>query len=478
MFSKASNHSSPDLGDGGAVGLGFSLRLALFFTAFFAAGVFALFALAYFLIKDAVHDQELETVRYRVDEYRAWFAEGGLGALEARFAAQSNQIPEVMFLRIVAGNGDVNYFSNPRGTSMLQLSDLRRLPTRPIEGNFRFGEKEPHTWSVVSEQLGAGLVIQAGKSSEAGEIVLRHFRRIIGTATVPVLLLGLVGSVFVGFRAMAPIRRLIFTIQEILRTGDLRQRVEPKRGSNELNALVELFNRLLAKNQRLIDAMHHSLDSVGHDLRTPMTRLRATVEQALTRDDGTAEDREALIDCLEESDEVLQMLDHLMELSEAASGTMRLDLGKVWIAELFKTIADLYEFVAEERGVVLSFDAPEEIVITGDRRRLQRLMANLVDNALKYSPENSKITITARELADLDEVYLVVRDEGAGIPASEQGRIWDRLYRGDQSRSRRGLGLGLSFVKAIAEAHGGRAEVESVPGRGSEFRIWLKKQPE
>jgi signal transduction histidine kinase len=157
---------------------------------------------------------------------------------------------------------------------------------------------------------------------------------------------------------------------------------------------------------------------------------------------------------------------------------MRLDLGKVWIAELFKTIADLYEFVAEERGVVLSFDAPEEIVITGDRRRLQRLMANLVDNALKYSPENSKITITARELADLDEVYLVVRDEGAGIPASEQGRIWDRLYRGDQSRSRRGLGLGLSFVKAIAEAHGGRAEVESVPGRGSEFRIWLKKQPE
>jgi len=313
MSLKKRNYSSADLGDGGAVGLGFSLRLALFFTAFFAAGVFALFALAYFLIKDAVHDQELATVRYRVDEYRAWFAEGGIGALEARFAEQRNQIPEVMFLRVVAVNGAVIFFSNPRGTSTLELSDLRRLPTKPIEGNFRFGDMEPHIWSVVSDQLGAGLMIQAGKSSEAGEMVLQHFRRIIGAATIPVLLLGLAGSVVVSFRAMAPIRRLIFTIQEILRTGDLRQRVEAKRGSNELNALVELFNRLLAKNQRLIDAMHHSLDSVGHDLRTPMTRLRATVEQALARDDGTAEDREALIDCLEESDEVLQMLDHLME---------------------------------------------------------------------------------------------------------------------------------------------------------------------
>ncbi|MCB1095864.1 MAG: hypothetical protein KDN22_09840 [Verrucomicrobiae bacterium] len=476
MFLKKRRTKSPDLGDGGAIGLGFSLRLALFFTAFFAMGVFALFVLAYFLIKDAVHAQELETVRYRVDEYRAWFAEGGMGALNARFTAQSNQIPEVMFLRVVAANGDANFFSNPRGTSMLEPSDLRLLPPEPVEGNFSFGEKEPHLWSVVSQPLGPGLLIQAGKSSEAGEIVLQHFRRIIGTAAVPVLLLGLVGSVFVGFRAMAPIRRLIFTIQEILRTGDLRQRVEPKRGSNELNALVELFNRLLAKNQRLIDAMHHSLDSVAHDLRTPMTRLRGTVEQALARDNGSPEDRESLIDCLEESEEVLQMLDHLMELSEADSGTMRLELGEVWIAELFQTIADLYEFVAEERNVALSFDAPEGMVISGDRRRLQRLMANLVDNAIKYSPEQSKVSVTAQERPDQNEICLAVRDEGAGIPASEQARIWDRLYRGDQSRSKRGLGLGLSFVKAIAEAHGGRAEVVSAPGKGSEFRIWLKKQ--
>jgi signal transduction histidine kinase len=182
--------------------------------------------------------------------------------------------------------------------------------------------------------------------------------------------------------------------------------------------------------------------------------------------------REALADCVEESDRVLVMLNTLMDISEAESGAMPLRREPVALREVVARALDLYRDVADAKGISLTAAAPDQdIVVLADRVRLQQVAANLIDNAVKYTPAGGRVTVEV--LADSSRATIRVRDTGVGIPASELPRIWDRLFRGDTSRTERGLGLGLSLVKAVVEAHGGSVSVDSTPGGGSVFSISL-----
>jgi len=206
-------------------------------------------------------------------------------------------------------------------------------------------------------------------------------------------------------------------------------------------------------------------------LRTPIARLRGRAEQALLATPDLDRYREALEDTVEEADRVSSLLTALMDISEAEAGAMRLEREQVNVARVLQDTASLYEDLADDKGVTLMVEPPEDVHVSADYARLRQALANLLDNAVKYTPPGGAITLTGR--ADASEVVFEVRDTGAGIPLVEQSRIWDRLYRGDAGRTERGLGLGLSLVKAVVEAHGGRAEVVSAPGAGSTFRIVL-----
>jgi signal transduction histidine kinase len=286
------------------------------------------------------------------------------------------------------------------------------------------------------------------------------------------VVLALTGGWVATQSAVQPIRRLTGAVRRIIATGRTDERVPVSTTYDDaINELTALFNVMLDRIEGLVRGMRGALDNVSHDLRTPLTRLRGTAEMALAAQPDLERYREALADCVEESDRVLVMLNTLMDISEAESGAMPLHREPVPLAEVVERAVDLYRDVADAKGVTLVAKSAAEAVADADRVRIEQVAANLLDNAIKYTAPGGSVTIEAAR--DNGGALVRVTDTGVGIPTAELPRIWERLFRGDASRAERGLGLGLSLVKAIVEAHGGTVGVTSEVGRGTTFTVAL-----
>lgn len=392
------------------------------------------------------------------------------GAIEVE---QRAGLREPLFVRLVGPFQDVLLYSLPETWGAFDLSDLPGGPD-DIWGQVRARDRNA-VLEVATLTLGGGTVLQVGKSNEARDLLLSNFRRVLGLAAAAAVAIGIIGGIFLTRSTLKPLRDLRDAVQRILRTGQTDDRVPVYGTDDAADELSGLFNAMLARITTLIHGMRNALDHVAHDLRTPMTRLRVTAESALATTDP-ARHREALSDCLEESDRVLSMLTTLMDISEAETGTIKLNVSPVYLAKLASEVIAVYEDAAEDAGVVLTGNVPGHLVVNADRDRLRQALANLVDNGIKYTPSGGRVDVEAH--ARESSVSISVRDTGAGIPEHEIPRIWDRLYRGDHSRTTRGLGLGLSLVRASVEAQGGTVTLDSQPGHGSTFTIHLcARQP-
>jgi signal transduction histidine kinase len=285
------------------------------------------------------------------------------------------------------------------------------------------------------------------------------------------LALGISGGAFLAHRALRPLHQLNDIVRTIIETGKIDARIPPQNTAGELNDLVLSFNQMLEKIDGLIQGMKGILDNVAHDLRTPITRLRGAAELALRNPLDTRSSQEALADCVEESERVVTLLNALMDISQVETGAMKLELKRVDVARIVAQILDLYREVAEENKITIFASVPEDIWIRADENRIRQAVGNLIDNAIKYTPPAGEIHIESR--IENGELAFSVRDTGIGIATEELPCVWDRLYRGDKSRSQQGLGLGLSLVKAIVQAHAGHVAIESKPGSGSLFTLYL-----
>jgi signal transduction histidine kinase len=453
--------------------LGF--RLASFYAVVFAASTLALVALTYVLLAATLRQVDRETIESTLVQFAAAYSRGGPDALarEIRTVQLAAAAPGPLFVRTVGTRQDVIFLSMPDAWRGFDLSAL----STPYDGEQTWSSARGPgglTLDVASVRLPDGTLFQVGKSTERREELLRRFRRVLVVVVGTLLMAGLAGGTILAWSALRPIRQLSDTVRGIMRTGRTDTRVPEDEPGDPLGELSVLVNAMLDRIDAVVSGMRGALDNVAHDLRTPMTRLRGMAETALASNDPAVL-RDALADILEESDRVTAMLSTLMDISEAETGTMALRAEPTDLAELIRQSVDLYEDLADDKGVAIATQIEGELLAPVDRNRMRQVLANLLDNAVKYTPAGGRIEIAARR--DGPEAVIVVTDTGIGIPADELPRIWDRLYRGDKSRSARGLGLGLALVKAIVEAHGGRVAAVSSLGEGARFDVRLPAIP-
>jgi heavy metal sensor kinase len=395
----------------------------------------------------------------------------GLAMLEAQAAGEKK-----VFFRLLSSRGEVFSSSN---MSYWKAIDLRApaiqtllRDRQPVFETLSIADRTEKI-RVLHGLIGPGVILQIGQSMEADTRFIDAFNNIFVIAMV--LLAALAAGVgwFMARRAVSGVEAVTRTAREIS-GGTLDRRVPVGTKGDEIDQLASTFNQMLGRIQALVAEMKEMSDNIAHDLKSPIARIRGLAEVTLTTGKAMEEYEHMAASTVEECDRLLDMINTMLMIARAESGVDKLMEEEVDLAALVADVCELYAPVAEDKGVSLSCRAPAPRRLIGDRRMLQRILANLLDNAVKYTPSGGGVKVSVRE-DEKGKTLVTVEDTGVGIPPRDLPHVFDRFFRCDHSRSQPGTGLGLSLALALARVHQGNITVTSTLGGGSTFNLTLPR---
>jgi signal transduction histidine kinase len=436
--------------------------------------VFALFAVAllgYFAFntRRLVTEQITDTVNAEITGLSEQYRLGGIRRLVVTVDARARRPGSSLYL-VTTFNGDTlagNVTDLPTG--VLDTDGWIETPYRRLDETE--GSPHPTLHALVRVfQLPGGFRLLVGRDLEERERLYGIVASAGRWSIALVIVLGLGGGLFVTRRVLRRVDAMTETSRSIM-AGDLGERLPVEGTGDELDRLAENVNLMLERIEALMHGLKEVSDNIAHDLKTPLTRLRNRSEEALRTAKSEAEYRAALEGTIEESDGLIRTFNALLLIARAESGQSRDDMAEFDAAELARDIGELYEPLADEKGIALKVEADQPAMLKGNRDLVSQALANLVDNAIKYSlaPDRQADApppaIAVRAAVDGDRVLLTVADNGPGIPEADRARALERFVRLEQSRSLPGSGLGLSLAAAVARLHDGELILaDNAPG--------------
>ena len=336
-----------------------------------------------------------------------------------------------------------------------------------LETNYRrleAPEGNDHRALVQVVQLPGGFRLLVGRDLEERERLFGIIANAGQWSLALVVVLGLAGGFFVSRRVLNRVEAMTETAQTIM-AGDLAGRLPVAGTGDELDRLADHLNAMLERIEALMHGLKEVSDNIAHDLKTPLTRLRNRCEQALRGSAGVHDYRAALEATIAESDDLIRTFDALLMIARAESGQARDNMTEFDAAEIARDVGELYEPLADEKGIALTVEAPAAAPVRGNRELVSQALANLIDNAIKYAGPNGKLNGAPAEIVvkagnDGERIAISVADRGPGIAEADRGRVVERFVRLEQSRSEPGSGLGLSLAAAVARLHGGELKLE------------------
>jgi heavy metal sensor kinase len=454
-----------------------AFRLTLWYAGVFAVSSCIAFLLFYTLITSVFRDRTDQELLGQAREFSAVLSTRGLESVKslAMLEAQAAGVKKVFF-RLLSSRGEVFSSSN-----MSYWQDIH-IRQEAIKELLRDRKNVFETFSIPNRKdkvrvahvlIGNGVILQIGQSMEADSRFIDAFKNIF--LVTMVLLLGLAAGVgwFMARRAVSGVEAVTRTAQEIS-AGTLDKRVPVGTRGDEIDQLAATFNQMLGRIQALITEIKEMSDNIAHDLKSPITRIRGMAEVTLTTGKGVEEYENMAAGTVEECDRLLDMINTMLMITKTESGVHPLDYQQVDMPRLVRDACELMGTVAEDKGLSLACETPETLPLVGDPRMIQRILANLLDNAIKYTPSGGSVRVSLSAI-DGGEALVTVQDTGMGIPPDDLPHIFERFFRCDQSRSEPGTGLGLSLARALARAHQGDITVTSTLGQGSTFTLTLPR---
>jgi heavy metal sensor kinase len=451
-----------------------AFRLTVWYAAIFTVSSLLAFFFFYLQVASILRERTDEDLLDDIKEFSALLAAKGIEEVKQTMILEAKTDGEKdVFYRLLSPDGkelgsSELFFWGQLSVNQAALQQIVKdgkpvLETLTIEGR-------RHKARTVYAPMGPGTILQIGMSLEDNDEFLGEFRQIFGaTITAVMVVAGLLGW-FMAKRALKNVEEVTRTARAIS-ASDLEQRVPVTGHADEIDKLAATFNDMLDRIQTLVTETKEMTENIAHDLRSPITRIRGMAEMALTTGKAIDEYEAAAASTVEDCDRLLEMINTMLYISQTEATAGKLTTEEVDMTGVVRDACELFQPVAEDKGVNLVVEIGTDLRVRGVLQALQRMLANLIDNALNYTTPPGTVTVSIS--GDEKLGIIAVKDTGIGISPDELPHIFRRFYRCDQSRSRPGTGLGLTLVEAIVHAHRGQIAVTSTPNVGTIFTVTL-----
>ncbi len=449
-------------------------RLTALYTLLFAILALIVFSIINYNLKSNLLDRIDEKFHSDGREFIEIYQRGGLDAIHQEILLEEKaEGTEEMFIRIYSSNLQIVDSSNiEKWPGLSSKTELLNNLSKPAFETLPLPTRSSHA-RIFYQPLGDGYILQTGMLLDDNEHLLSNFDRVFVFAFASMILIGVVVGFYISKKALAGVQRVRETADQISR-GDLSQQITFDAQTVEINDLISSINRMQSRIGILIKELHDVTNNIAHDLRSPVTRIRGLAEITLSGEQSLTEYQNMSGAVIEECDSLVGMINTMLEIAETDARVKPLALESTDIAEIIRDVAELYSSVADDKGINISLRIAEEpLIIAADRSRLQRAFANLLDNALKFTPTGGWVSLATRLTES--SVEIIIADSGIGIEEEDLPHVCERFYRADRSRSTPGTGLGLSLVQSIIQAHHGTMAITSAENTGAQISIALTR---